>query len=41
MDNYEAEELSVARSLLDTRHAEDDLTNLLLSMLHEDRLIDK
>ena len=37
----EADELSVARSLLRTRHAEEDLTYQLMSMVHEKVLLEK
>ncbi|TBU46294.1 hypothetical protein BD309DRAFT_916230 [Dichomitus squalens] len=41
IDDFELEELSVSRALLRTRHVEDDLTDKLLSTIHEDQLIQK
>ena len=41
IDNLEADELSVARSLLRTRHVEEDMSYQLLSMYREKELLDK
>ncbi|KAI0757547.1 hypothetical protein C8Q80DRAFT_105675 [Daedaleopsis nitida] len=41
IDRLESEELSVTRSLLRTRYAADELTQHLLSLAHEERLIDQ
>ncbi|KAM5530420.1 hypothetical protein V8D89_015895 [Ganoderma adspersum] len=41
IDSLEVDELSLARSLLRTRHAEEDLTYQLLSMCHEKELLEK
>ena len=41
IDCLEADKLSVARSLLRTRHAEEDLTYQLMSIVHEKVLLEK
>ena len=41
IDRLEADELALARSLLRTQHAEDELTEYLLSTVHEQHLLEK
>ncbi|KAI0735799.1 hypothetical protein C8Q76DRAFT_290281 [Earliella scabrosa] len=41
IDRLEADELALARSLLRTHHAEDELTEYLLSTVHEQHLLEK